>query len=86
MRLMFQCLVAAFHGSELYAQLAPAVGPLMRLLGDSASRNQCNAAGALGNLTRHADTVVPTILREGAVQVCDDAVRLSLQNQDVFIS
>lgn len=60
---------AAFHGSELYVQLAPAVGPLVRLLRDRASRSQCNAAGALGNLTRHADSVVPHILAAGAVQV-----------------
>lgn len=51
----------------------PAVAPLVCLLADSASRNQSNAAGALGNLSRHADTVVPAILRAGAVQVCGGA-------------
>jgi Armadillo/beta-catenin-like repeat len=73
------CLVfAAFHGSELYVQLAPAVAPLVRLLRDRASRSKCNAAGALGNLTRHADSVVPHILQAGAVQVgpfiCESAM------------
>ena len=60
---------AAFHGAELYVQLAPAVGPLLALLRDRASRSQCNAAGALGNLTRHADSVVPHLLAAGAVEV-----------------
>jgi Armadillo/beta-catenin-like repeat len=60
---------AAFHGAELYVQLAPAVAPLLALLRDRASRSQCNAAGALGNLTRHADSVVPHLLHAGAVEV-----------------
>lgn len=68
-RIKYSLCAAAFHGSELYVQLAPAVAPLLGLLRDRASRSQCNAAGALGNLTRHADSVVPHLLHAGAVEV-----------------
>jgi Armadillo/beta-catenin-like repeat len=76
---------AAFHGAELYVQLAPAVAPLLALLRDRASRSQCNAAGALGNLTRHADSVVPHLLQAGAVEVIFSLAALLLALQTLLI-
>lgn len=66
---MSSCATAAFHSAELYGELAAAVPQVADLLRDAESRYQANAAGALGNLSRHADTVVPAIVQSGAVQV-----------------
>ena len=49
---------AAFHSSALYAELAAAIPALVHRLRDDDARARANAAGALGNLARNADSLV----------------------------
>jgi serine/threonine protein kinase len=59
---------AGFHNASLYPLLRPAVAPLVELLRDEEDRTRANAAGALGNLLRNSDELVPEVLDAGALQ------------------
>ena len=59
---------AGFHNASLYPLLLPAVAPLVELLRDDEDRTRANAAGALGNLLRNSDELVPEVLDAGALQ------------------
>jgi hypothetical protein len=71
---------AGFHNASLYPLLRPAVAPLVELLRDEEDRTRANAAGALGNLLRNSDELVPEVLAAGALQALLQLV--SLQNNN----
>jgi len=64
-------VAAAYHTAALYGELEEAVAPLVALLQDGEARTRGNAIGALGNLARKSDELVPELLRTGAMQVCN---------------
>lgn len=64
-------VAAAYHTAALYGELEEAVAPLVALLQDGEARTRGNAVGALGNLARKSDELVPELLRTGAMQVCN---------------
>ncbi len=59
---------AGFHSDALYGKLEPAVPVLVGLLQDPEDRTRANAAGALGNLARNSNKLIPTMLKSGAVE------------------
>ncbi|KNC52499.1 ULK protein kinase [Thecamonas trahens ATCC 50062] len=60
---------ACFHDASIYSQLGPAIAPLASLLLDEAEaeKTRTNAAGALGNLARNSDLLLPQLFTDGAV-------------------
>lgn len=60
---------AAFHDGTLYKKLAQGIPKLVAALYDKENKTRVNAAGALGNLARNGDAVVPDMIKAGAVKV-----------------
>jgi fused-like protein len=58
---------ASFHNDTLYGSLKDCIAPLIELLNDSEEKTRANAAGALGNLVRKSDQLVPELIRQGAL-------------------
>eukprot|EP00472_Partenskyella_glossopodia_P008496 CAMPEP_0197536986 /NCGR_PEP_ID=MMETSP1318-20131121/55494_1 /TAXON_ID=552666 /ORGANISM="Partenskyella glossopodia, Strain RCC365" /LENGTH=1269 /DNA_ID=CAMNT_0043095029 /DNA_START=175 /DNA_END=3985 /DNA_ORIENTATION=- len=59
---------AAFHSSDLYQDLKPAVVILEERVNDMVSgKMRANAAGALGNLVRNGDELVDALVQAGVV-------------------
>lgn len=66
---------AAFHDGTLYRKLAQGIPSLVAALYDKENKTRVNAAGALGNLARNGDTVVPDMIKAGAVKVLVHTLR-----------
>jgi HEAT repeats len=60
---------AAFHSDLLYPKLAPGIRPIVALLSDGNPKTRLNAVGALGNMVRSGEQLVPLLLESGAVKV-----------------
>jgi Protein kinase domain/HEAT repeats len=76
---------AGFHNASLYPLLRPAVAPLVELLRDEEDRTRANAAGALGNLLRNSDELVPEVLDAGALQALLQLVSRKSNNNSTTI-
>jgi hypothetical protein len=60
---------AAFHSDSLYSKLALGIRPIVALLNDANPKTRLNAVGALGNMVRSGEQLVPMLMESGAVQV-----------------
>lgn len=58
----------AFHSASLYGDLKPAVPVLVALLSDEDEKTRANSAGALGNLVRNGNLLVPAMISKGVVE------------------
>ncbi|KAL0477105.1 hypothetical protein AKO1_006248 [Acrasis kona] len=58
---------ACFHSSILLRALKDSVAPLVALLGDEEEKTRANAAGAIGNLVRKSDELVPDLIEQSAL-------------------
>ena len=58
---------AGFHSDKLYDFLRPCVPLLVDLLSDHEEKTRANAAGALGNFVRNSNTLIPDLMKYGAL-------------------
>lgn len=62
---------AAYHNDMLYEELRRSIPQLAKLLfAAEEDKTKANAAGALSNLVRNANTLCGDIVSQGALQVC----------------
>ena len=65
---------AGFHSDKLYDHLRPCVPLLVDLLQDREEKTRANAAGALGNFVRNSNTLIPDLVKFGALYRLVDIV------------
>lgn len=58
---------AAFHSARLYEELSDSIPYLTKNLADNDDKTRANAAGAVGNLARNGDGLIPELIRRGAI-------------------
>ena len=68
---------AAFHSDSLYDRLASGIQPIVALLADGNPKTRLNAVGALGNMVRSGEQLVPRLMETDAVRVRLLAIRLT---------